>query len=167
MFSFVIFRLEFYSRETILKFGEKLWVLSLLLPLPYLVSNGELQVAALHTYLGSRNQVAWSGLPILKIQQASSISVLLPFLQFSFGRLALLGVSFNLYRFVSRLRSCEIRLHALLLRFRCCHCFLQPLHHAHQLLHGHLLTPRTFPCAPMCSHVHVIWLAFPFHLHVH
>ena len=44
---------------------------------------------------------------------------------------------------VSRLRSCEICLHALLLRFRRCHCFLQPLHHAHELLHGRLFTPGT------------------------
>ena len=41
---------------------------------------------------------------------------------------------------VSRLRCREIRLHAHLICFRRCHCFLQSLHHTHELLHGHLFT---------------------------
>ena len=99
MLAFVKFRLEFWSRETILKFREKLWVLSLLIPLPYLVSNGELQVAALH-------HLSWNKAPsgvngFSKSQKSSkllSISVLLSFLQFPFGSLALLSVSFHLHR---------------------------------------------------------------------
>ena len=42
--------------------------------------------------------------------------------------------------FISRLRCREIRLHAFLLHFRRCHCFLQTHHHIHEFLNGHLFT---------------------------
>ena len=41
----------------------------------------------------------------------------------------------------SCLRGYKIRSHALLLHFQGRHCILQPLHHAHKLLHGHFFTP--------------------------
>ena len=41
--------------------------------------------------------------------------------------------------FISRLRGRKIRLHAFLLCPRFCHFILQPLHHGHDLLHGHFL----------------------------
>ena len=42
--------------------------------------------------------------------------------------------------FISCLRGRKIRLHVFLLRPRFCHFILQPLHHGHDLLHGHFLT---------------------------
>ena len=56
---------------------------------------------------------------------------------------------------ISRLRRREIRLHALLLTLRRCHCLLQSLHHIHDLLHGQvfaLSARRTLPCGP-----HLLW----------
>ena len=56
--------------------------------------------------------------------------------------------------FVSRTRVCDIRLHAFLFHPRFRHLILQPLHHFHDLLHGHFLTRHacgTLSCTPHSS----------------